>query len=90
MNSPSQFRPEPPPALTSTEWADDYNRTKTLGAINSTVRTPAQTEIGLFWTDHSGKQYARAFRALATAQGLDRLPRLAPLQAEEIVSDSRI
>lgn len=71
MNSPSQFRPEPPPALTSTEWADDYNRTKTLGAINSTVRTPEQTEIGLFWTDHSGKQYARAFRALATAQGLD-------------------
>src|SRR5689334_11362113 len=71
MTSPSQFRPEPPPALTSTEWADDYNRTKTLGAINSTMRTPEQTEIGLFWTDHSGKQYARAFRALATAQGLD-------------------
>lgn len=71
MNSPSQFRPEPPPALTSTEWADDYNLTRTLGAKNSTVRTPEQTEIGLFWTDHPGKQYARAFRALATAQGLD-------------------
>ncbi len=71
MHSPSQFRPEPPPALTSTEWADDYNETKTLGAINSTVRTPEQTEIGLFWTDHSGRQYARAFRALATARGLD-------------------
>jgi len=71
MSSPSQFRPEPPPALTSNEWANDYNLTRTLGAKNSTVRTPEQTEIGLFWTDHSGKQYARAFRALATAQGLD-------------------
>jgi hypothetical protein len=71
MRSQSQFRPEPPPALTSAEWAEDYNTTKTLGAINSTVRTPAQTEIGLFWTDHPGSQYARAFRALATAQGLD-------------------
>jgi hypothetical protein len=71
MHSPSQFRPEPPPALTSDEWADDYNQTKTLGAINSTVRTPEQTEIGLFWTDHAGKQYGRAFRALATARGLD-------------------
>jgi len=71
MSSQSRFRPEPPPALTSTEWADDYNLTRTLGAKNSTVRTPEQTEIGLFWTDHPGKQYARAFRALATAQGLD-------------------
>ena len=35
-----------PPALTSQTWADDYNQVKTLGAINSTVRTPAQTEIG--------------------------------------------
>ena len=71
MKSQSQFRPEPPPALTSTEWADDYNTTRTLGAKNSTVRAPEQTEIALFWTDHSGKQYARAFRALATARGLD-------------------
>ena len=71
MRSPSQFRPEPPPPLTSTEWTDDYNETKTLGAINSSVRTPEQTEIGLFWTDHSGKQYGRAFRALAIARGLD-------------------
>ena len=71
MRSASEFRPEPPPALTSTEWAEDYNLTKTLGAVNSTVRTPEQTEIGLFWTDHAGSQYGRAFRALAIAQGMD-------------------
>jgi hypothetical protein len=71
MHSASQFRPEPPPALTSSQWADDYNLTKTLGAVNSTVRTPEQTEIGLFWTDHSGLQYGRALRALAISRDLD-------------------
>jgi hypothetical protein len=72
MTSASQFFPdEPPPALTSTEWADDYNQVKTLGAVNSTVRTPQQTEIGLFWTEPTSKQYARAFRALALGRALN-------------------
>jgi hypothetical protein len=52
------------------QWADEYNQVKTLGSIASTVRTPEQTEIGLFWTDHTGRQYARAYRALAVAYGL--------------------
>jgi hypothetical protein len=72
MTSASQFFPdEPPPALTSPEWADDYNQVKTLGAVNSTVRTPQQTEIGLFWTEPTSKQYARAFRALALGRALN-------------------
>jgi hypothetical protein len=71
MNSPSQFRPDPPFSLTSEEWAHDYNQVKALGAVNSTVRTPSQTEIGLFWTDSVGPQYSRAFRALAIGRNLD-------------------
>jgi len=72
MSSASQFLPdEPPPSLTSTQWADDYNQTKTLGAVNSAVRTPEQTEIGLFWTEHTSRQYARAFRALAVERALN-------------------
>jgi hypothetical protein len=72
MHNASQFLPdEPPPALGSDEWAQNFNETKTLGAINSTVRTPAQTEIGLFWTEQTTRQYARAFRALAMARALD-------------------
>jgi hypothetical protein len=74
MTSASQFFPdEGPDALDSQQWIDDYNQVKTLGAINSTVRTPEQTEIGLFWTEHTGKQYARAFQNLATQQGLGTL-----------------
>ena len=72
MTSAAQFLPdEGPTALNSQQWVDDYNQVKTLGALNSTVRTPQQTEIGLFWTEHTGKQYARAFRTLATQKGLD-------------------
>ena len=72
MTGPAQFFPdEGPTPLDSQDWIDDYNETKTLGALNSTVRTPRQTEIGLFWTEHTGQQYARAFRKLATDQGLN-------------------
>jgi hypothetical protein len=72
MSSASQFLPdEPPPALTSTQWADEYNQVKTLGAVNSTVRTAQQTEIALFWTEQTSKQYARAFRALAAGRALN-------------------
>lgn len=72
MREPGQFFPdEGPTPLNSQEWIDDYNETKTLGAVNSTVRTPEQTEIALFWTEHTGQQYARAFRNLATERELN-------------------
>lgn len=71
MRSASQFLPEPPPSLSSDEWADDYNQIKALGAANSTVRTPAQTEIALFWTENTSAQYSRALRDLAASLGLD-------------------
>ena len=72
MTSAAQFFPdEGPDALDSQQWIDDYNQVMTLGAINSTVRTPEQTEIARFWTEHTGQQYARAFRNLANQQGLN-------------------
>ncbi len=49
LKSAAQFRPGPPPALTSAVWARDYNETKAFGAINSTERTPEQTDIARFW-----------------------------------------
>ncbi len=71
MSGPTQFFPdEGPDVLSSQQWIDDYNEVKTLGAINSTVRTAQQTEIGLFWTEHTGQQYARAFQNLVTQKGL--------------------
>jgi hypothetical protein len=71
MSSASQFFPdEGPTPLDSQQWIDDYNQVMALGELNSTVRTQQQTEIGNFWTEHTGQQYARAFRNLANQQGL--------------------
>lgn len=71
FDDPAQFLPdEPPPDLLSSTWADDYNQVKTLGAANSTVRTPQQTEIGRFWMDHTTTQYAQMLRAKATELNL--------------------
>jgi hypothetical protein len=71
ITSASQFLPDGPTPLTSGEWGDDYNQVRLLGDVNSTVRTPQQTEIGLFWTEHTGQQYARAFGYLAENYQLD-------------------
>ena len=72
MTGAAQFFPhDGPDRLQSERWIDDYNETMTLGALNSTVRTSEQTEIGLFWTEHANQQDARAFRGLAKQEGLD-------------------
>ena len=50
FKSADQFRPAPPPALSSALYARDYNETKELGAVKSARRTPEQTEAVKFWT----------------------------------------
>jgi hypothetical protein len=59
LKSASQFRPDGPDALTSEEYADDFNQVKRLGRFDSTARTPAQTTQALFWTDHPERPKAR-------------------------------
>jgi hypothetical protein len=54
MTSPSQFRPGPPPALNSAEYADAYNQVKAYGGVNSTVRTADETAFARFWADQTG------------------------------------
>ena len=49
LASAKQFRPAPPPALTSAEYAADFNEVKSLGELNSATRTADQTAIGKFW-----------------------------------------
>jgi len=44
-----EFRPGPPPALTSALYTEVFNEVKSLGFIDSTTRTAEQTEIGRFW-----------------------------------------
>jgi len=49
LNNAAQFRPAPPPALTSQAYADALNEVKSLGQNTSTARTPDQTVIAKFW-----------------------------------------
>src|ERR1700730_12397947 len=44
-----EFRPGPPPHLTSEEYTRAFDEVKSLGLITSTTRTPEQTLIGTFW-----------------------------------------
>jgi hypothetical protein len=54
MTSANQFLPPPPPALSSTEYAADFNQTKSVGDIISTTRTADQTQYAHFWADVPG------------------------------------
>jgi hypothetical protein len=49
MTSPAQFRPAPPIALDSEQWARDYNEIKELGGKTSSKRSAQQTEDARFW-----------------------------------------
>ena len=51
--SPTQFRAEPPPALTSARYTRDYNEVKALGGLVNSARTPEQTDLAYFWADNS-------------------------------------
>jgi hypothetical protein len=45
----NQFRPTPPPHLTSDEYTQSFDEVMSLGILNSTTRTSDQTQIGQFW-----------------------------------------
>lgn len=71
MKSTSQFLPRGPYPLSNEQWVADYNLTRLFGESNSSVRTPKQTEIGLFWTDVPFYQDARAWTYLVQNYRLD-------------------
>src|SRR4030095_10727815 len=67
-----QFRPGPPPALTSPIYARDYNETKDLGGVKSTRRTSSQTDAVKFWSQANlGSAWFEAARQMSAAKGLD-------------------
>jgi len=71
LKSADQFRPGPPPLLSSALYARDYNETKNLGGSKSTVRTPQQTEAVKFWTQvNFGPAWQAAARQLSAVKGL--------------------
>ena len=71
LDSPSQFRPGPPPALTSTTYTNDFNEVKAVGSATSTVRTPEQTATALFIAGSTIPLLSSSLRDLAARHELD-------------------
>lgn len=53
MSNSSQFRPGPPPALDSPQYAADVNEVKAIGRVDSAIRTETQTQLSLLWAASS-------------------------------------
>ena len=69
LSDSSQFGPSGPYHLRSRAYARDFNEIKSLGSVNSTTRTPEQTEIALFWVNSSPLQWNAIARSVATDKG---------------------
>ena len=71
MARADQFRPAPPPSLSSALWARDYNEIKAIGSRNSTQRNDEQTGIARFWEAVEPAIYAQVVRSVADAPDRD-------------------
>jgi hypothetical protein len=71
LEQASQFRVDPPPALTSKQYASDLNETEAYGAIDSTVRTPDETATAYFWNANTVNQFNGTMQNAVTENNLD-------------------
>lgn len=69
LADPAQFRPAPPPALGSAQWARDYNEVKAIGSRASTQRSAEQTEVARFWDYSLPPIYLGVARSVAQVPG---------------------
>ncbi len=51
ITSNTQFAPNPPPSLTSAEYAADFNEVKEIGSATSATRTADQTVVARLWAN---------------------------------------
>lgn len=70
FTDPSRFRPDGPEPMTSKDYAADFAETRDYGRIDSTVRTPEQTDVAYFWAEHPYVHWNRNLIRLATDRDL--------------------
>ena len=75
LRSASQFRPGPPPALTSARYANDLNETRALGELASTFRTAFDDETARWHTEQAQFQLNRIARTEMLTDQHDLLDR---------------
>ena len=71
LESGSQFRPGPPPALGSDTYVRDYLEMVTIGAVNSTTRTALETETARFWISTAPQLWNQVVRQLSREPGMN-------------------
>lgn len=71
LESGSQFRLKPPPALQTGNYANDYNEVRLLGSLNSPFRTQDRTDVARFYAASSPLAvFHTAARQVSAAQGM--------------------
>src|SRR5260370_28975422 len=70
LDTPSQFRPEGPPALTSERYTDAFNEVKALGRATGSSRTGEQTLIDRYWAGNVSVSWNRVSNALVLEREL--------------------
>ena len=71
LDSPSQFRPGPPPAISSDLYVEEFEEVRDYGVNVGSLRTAAQTETARFFTDITIGPLHAGLRDLVTRRGLD-------------------
>jgi membrane-associated phospholipid phosphatase len=70
LTSASQFRPAPPPELTSQTHANDFNEVKSLGIPRSPAASIDQQLVGWFWNGAIQNYWNEIAQTAAIANGL--------------------
>jgi hypothetical protein len=70
LESASQFRPGPPPALTSDSYGDAFNEVKAFGVQNGTASSPDQALTGKFWNGAIQNYWNEIAQTAALGRGL--------------------
>ncbi len=71
LDSPSQVRPGPPPAISSDLYVEEFEEVRDYGVNVGSLRTAAQTETARFFTDITIGPLHAGLRDLVTRRGLD-------------------
>ena len=67
MTRPTQFRADPPPAVTSKQYTRDYNEVKLYGAKTGSLRSADQTDLANFWAGNTFSAIYSGVRNVAAA-----------------------
>lgn len=71
LDSPSQFRPGPPPPINSATYLTEFAEVRDYGAKTGSLRDPGQEQTALFFVDTAIGPVQAGLRDLATRRALD-------------------